>query len=65
MQELNDLKLAYTRLKKTLQDKNTELEHCKRRAEQYEVDVKKLRVRIEELKKDLANAEDEVLFCKD
>ena len=43
------------------QDKNTELEHCKRRAEQYETDVKKLRVRIEELKKDLANAEDEVM----
>lgn len=43
-----------------MQDKNTELEHCKRRAEQYEVDVKKLRVRIEELKKDLATAEDEV-----
>lgn len=57
--ELNDLKIAYTRLKKTFQDKNTELEHCKRRAEQYETDVKKLRVRIEELKKDLANAEDE------
>ncbi|CAG2210673.1 CCDC102 [Mytilus edulis] len=57
--ELNDLKVAYTRLKKTLQEKNTELDHSKRRAEQYEADVKKLRVRIEELKKDLANAEDE------
>ena len=51
----------FARVKKTLQDKNTELEHCKRRAEQYETDVKKLRVRIEELKKDLANAEDEVM----
>lgn len=57
--ELSDLKVAYTRMKKSLQDKNTELDHSKRRGEQYEADVKKLRVRIEELKKDLATAEDE------
>ena len=40
----------------------TELEHCKRRAEQYEIEVKKLRSRVEELKRDLATAEDEVKF---
>ena len=32
----------------------------KRRAEQYESEVRKLRGRVEELKHDLANAEDEV-----
>ena len=37
-----------------------ELLHCSRRAEQYESEVKRLRARVEELKKDLAAAEDEV-----
>ena len=59
-QELGDLRHAHTKLKKTLQDRVTELEHCKRRAEQYEIEVKKLRSRVEELKRDLATAEDEV-----
>ena len=45
-----------------MQDRVTELEHCKRRAEQYEIEVKKLRSRIEELKRDLATAEDEVIY---
>ncbi|XP_060074983.1 coiled-coil domain-containing protein 102A-like [Ylistrum balloti] len=58
--ELSDLRHIHSKLKKTLQEKLTELDHTKRRGEQYEVEVKKLRGRIEELKKDLANAEDEV-----
>ncbi|XP_033755011.1 coiled-coil domain-containing protein 102A-like isoform X2 [Pecten maximus] len=58
--ELNDLRHIHGKLKKTLQEKLTELDHTKRRGEQYEIEVKKLRGRIEELKKDLANAEDEV-----
>lgn len=44
-----------------LQDKSTELAHAMRRSEQYEAEVKKLRGRIEELKKELATAEDEVI----
>ena len=47
-------------MKKTLNDKTTELNHSTRRIEQYETEVKKLRLRIEDLKKDLATAEDEV-----
>lgn len=43
-----------------VQDKMTELAHAIRRGEQYEVEVKKLRSRIEELKRDLAVAEDEL-----
>ncbi|KAG8195724.1 hypothetical protein JTE90_002986 [Oedothorax gibbosus] len=58
--ELADLKHAHTKLKKVLQDKSTELAHAMRRSEQYEAEVKKLRGRIEELKKELAVAEDEV-----
>ena len=55
-----DLRHAHNKLKKILQDKTTELEHAKRRAEQYEMEVRKLRVRVDELKKDLATAEDDV-----
>ena len=43
-----------------LQEKAAELDHARSRAEQYEQEVKKLRGRIEELKHELANAEDEV-----
>lgn len=43
-----------------VQDKITELAHTARRAEQYEAEVKKLRGRVEELKRDLAVAEDEL-----
>lgn len=57
--ELNDLRHMHTKLKKTFQEKQTDLDHARRRAEQYEMEVKKLRARVEELKKDLANAEDE------
>nr|XP_022337809.1 coiled-coil domain-containing protein 102A-like [Crassostrea virginica] len=57
--ELNDLRHVHTKLKKTFQERQTELDHSRRRAEQYEMEVKKLRIRIEELKKELANAEDE------
>ena len=60
LQELSDLRHAYGKVKKTLQDKTAELEHARSRSEQYELEVKKLRGRIEELKRDLAAAEDEV-----
>lgn len=59
-QELTDLKHAHNKLKKVLSDKTTELAHTTRRAEQYEAEVKRLRSRVEELKRELAVAEDEV-----
>lgn len=43
-----------------LAETNTELGHAVRRAEQYETEVKRLRTRIEELKHELAGAEDEI-----
>ncbi|KAL0280019.1 UNVERIFIED_CONTAM: hypothetical protein PYX00_001444 [Menopon gallinae] len=58
--ELSELKHSHGKLKKVLQDKMTESAHANRRAEQYETEVKRLRVRVEELKRELAVAEDEV-----
>ncbi len=54
------MKHAHSKIKKALAEKSTEFEHAQRRAEQYELEVKKLRGRIDDLKKDLANAEDDV-----
>lgn len=59
-QELADLKHIHTKLKKQYQEKMAELAHANRRVEQHEGEVKKLRLRVEELKKELAQAEDEV-----
>ena len=59
-QELAELRHSHTKTKKLLQEKTTELEHAERRSEHYEMEVKKLRGRIDDLKKDLATAEDEV-----
>jgi len=54
---------SHAKLKKTLQDRCAELDHARSRAEQYEAEVKKLRCRIEELKSDISNIEDEVGVC--
>ncbi|XP_025050405.1 coiled-coil domain-containing protein 102A, partial [Alligator sinensis] len=61
--ELADLKHIHTKLKKQYQEKTAELAHANRRVEQHEGEVKKLRLRVEELKKELAQAEDEVGPC--
>lgn len=53
------MKHLHVKLKKTLADETTELNHSGRRIEQYEAEVKNLRMRIEELKRDLSTAEDE------
>ncbi|PKU42405.1 hypothetical protein llap_7298 [Limosa lapponica baueri] len=58
--ELADLKHIHAKLKKQYQEKMAELAHANRRVEQHEGEVKKLRLRVEELKKELAQAEDEV-----
>lgn len=58
--ELVDARHAHSKLKKMLAETNTELGHAGRRAEQYETEVKRLRGRVEELKRELAGAEDEL-----
>lgn len=60
LQEFGELRLQHSKTKKQLQDSTTELAHARRRSEQYELEVKKLRSRIEELKDDLIAAENEV-----
>lgn len=50
----------HSKVKKQYQDKMAELAHANRRVEQHETEVKKLRLRVEELKKELGQAEDEV-----
>ena len=60
LQELTDLRHSHARVKKLLQEKTLEWEHAKSRSDQYEADVKKLRVRVDELKQSLAASEDEV-----
>lgn len=68
-QELADLRHVQAKLKKQFQEKTTELAHANRRVEGHEAEVKKLRLRVEELKKELGQAEDEVgaqqpCFCR-
>ncbi|KAL7978728.1 hypothetical protein Chor_013217 [Crotalus horridus] len=62
--ELADLKHVHAKLKKQHQEKMAELGHTIRRVEQHEGEVKKLRLRVEELKKELAQAEDEIRKAK-
>lgn len=59
-QDILDLKHINSKLKKSLAEKTTELTHALRRSEQYEGEVKRIRLRVDELKKELANAQDEV-----
>uniref|UniRef100_A0A182Q8S2 Myosin tail domain-containing protein n=1 Tax=Anopheles farauti TaxID=69004 RepID=A0A182Q8S2_9DIPT len=58
--ELSDIRHSHSKMKKMLSEANTELGHAVRRAEQYETEVKRLRSRVEELKHELAAAEDEL-----
>ncbi|XP_053770531.1 coiled-coil domain-containing protein 102A isoform X3 [Desmodus rotundus] len=62
--ELADLKHVHGKLKKQFQEKVAELAHANRRVEQHEAEVKKLRLRVEELKKELAQAEDEARLAQ-
>ncbi|XP_055323887.1 coiled-coil domain-containing protein 102A isoform X6 [Sitodiplosis mosellana] len=58
--EIFELRHSHNKFKKMLAETNTELGHAVRRAEQYENEVKRLRARVEELKHELAGAEDEI-----
>ncbi|XP_047218935.1 coiled-coil domain-containing protein 102A isoform X3 [Girardinichthys multiradiatus] len=57
--ELADLRHVHAKLKKQFQEKTAELAHANRRVESHDAEVKKLRLRVEELKKELGQAEDE------
>lgn len=57
---LLEVKQYQAALKQSLAEKTTELLHAMRRSEQYEAEVKRVRARVEELKKELAAAQDEV-----
>lgn len=58
--ELLELRHAHNKLKKALQDRSVELGHGLRRAEHSEAEVRRLRSRIEELKREVAAAQDEL-----
>ncbi|XP_043998748.1 coiled-coil domain-containing protein 102A isoform X3 [Gambusia affinis] len=57
--ELADLRHVHAKLKKQFQERTAELAHANRRVESHDAEVKKLRLRVEELKKELGQAEDE------
>lgn len=57
---LVEVKQYQAALKQTLAEKTTELSHAMRRYEQYEAEVKRVRARVDELKRELAAAQDEV-----
>ncbi|CRK92717.1 CLUMA_CG006313, isoform B [Clunio marinus] len=58
--EITELRHSQSKVKKMLSEANIEMGHAVRRAEQYETEVKRLRSRVEELKKELTIAEDEL-----
>lgn len=59
-EQLSDAILCLGQLKKTLTCKTVECEHSSRRADQYEVEVKRLRHRVATLRHDLAATQDEL-----
>jgi len=59
-EDLINLRRQVSRDQKALQDRNEELVHSRRRAEQHECEVRALRSRIEELKKQQTTTEDEL-----
>ncbi|XP_021569784.1 coiled-coil domain-containing protein 102B [Carlito syrichta] len=62
--ELLNLQHAYYKLSRQHQEKIAELTHAKNRVDKNEEEVKKLRFRVEELKQELNQKEDEVLLNK-
>lgn len=59
-QEMAELKHCYTKLKKRLAKKTTEFLNALRRSDKYEAEVKRVRAKLEELKKELSTAQEEV-----
>ena len=59
-QDLNEMKRQMNKDQKCIHDRNEELAHSRRKSEQHESEVRSLRSRIEELKKQQTSTEDEV-----
>lgn len=53
------MKHSFSKQKKIFTDQNAELAHLTRRGDQYEGEVKRLRIRVEELKRELATTEED------
>lgn len=58
--EAADMKHLNSKLKKSLSDKNEELQHLQRRGENSDKEVRSLRLRIEQLKQELGEAQDDI-----
>lgn len=58
-QELANLNHNLSKQKKIFADQSAELAHLTRRGDQYEGEVKRLRNRVEELKRELATTEED------
>lgn len=58
--EAADMKHLNSKLKKSLSDKNDELQHLQRRGENSDKEVRSLRLRIEQLKQELGEAQDDI-----
>lgn len=57
--ELANFRHTISKQKKIYDDQSAELAHLTRRCEQYEGEVKRLRSRVEELKRELATTEED------
>lgn len=53
------MKHSFSKQKKIFTDQSAELAHLTRRGDQYEGEVKRLRIRVEELKRELATTEED------
>ncbi|KAM5125317.1 coiled-coil domain-containing protein 102A-like [Mantella aurantiaca] len=58
--ELSDLRHCHGKMKKQYQEKTAELSHNIRRIEHLEGEVRRLRIRVQELKRDLSQEEDQL-----
>lgn len=58
--QVNELRRVCARQRRQLEEMAGELEHANRRIDQYEAEVRKLRARIDILKRDLTLVENEV-----
>ena len=57
--ELLDLRHQHSRLRKSYQEKQEEMNHLQRKSENSDKEIRKLRARVDEVKKELAKSEDE------
>ena len=63
--EISELRHANARGKKVMSEKSEELVHCQRKCEQSDKEVRSLRFRIEQLKEELGQTQDDLDTCQD